>query len=141
MNFARVSAEFQGMGRILPLVALGLALAGPPALWGQFCTPAFPGTDGTVADVAVSPGSVVDGGGELLTATITLTGMVGWQGGSMFVGVPLGIRYGSGDIQFVGGPDGIIGFGEKGVRGRRVSGEKGVRNPFFVGLFSSGKMR
>jgi hypothetical protein len=63
----------------------------------------------------------------------------------MFVGVPLGIRYGSGDIQFVGGPDGIIGFGEKGVRGRRVGGEgcqgeKGVRGegcqePFFCRTF------
>jgi len=67
--------EFRTLRRILPLVAVALALAGSPRLWGQCSSQA---SNSQVASVTVSPGSVVGGSGTTLTATIivapTVTG-------------------------------------------------------------------
>src|SRR5579872_6652787 len=70
-------SEFRSFTRARQIVGgvtllLALTLAGPPSLWGQYCTPDYPGTGVAVNNVIVSPGSIFGGPNAILTATINL---------------------------------------------------------------------
>jgi len=73
--------EFRTFRRILPLVAVGLALASPSRAWGQ-CIPGqapYP----TAISVTVSPAIIISGSSTVLTANIMLNSQAGFANGAL----------------------------------------------------------
>jgi hypothetical protein len=94
MNAANYSAQFRSLGRILPLVAMALALAGPSRLWGQSCQQG-------IQSVTISPGSIValaSGAQGTANGTVTLNCP------SLYQGTILGISDNSNGVLSCGQP-------------------------------------
>jgi YD repeat-containing protein len=87
MNDKYNLSEFGSLRRILSLVAVALALAGPPRLWGQ--SPCIPGEAPfpTAVSVTVTPAVIVSGQLVTLTATITLNSEAGFGNGALGIDV------------------------------------------------------
>ena len=79
------SNEFRTLGRILPLVAVALALVGPPSAWGQCINGQAPFPTGLF--VTISPSVVLSGSTAAITAKFTLNSEAGFGNGQLGIDV------------------------------------------------------